>query len=96
MLSIEFNPMDIKKYLRNYKYIKLTKGGIIMKIREGAIPTTLGAVVAITGAIVDGVQMKKNNYNKSDLITMAAAGVVGFGLAHIVLGGIDLIEHRRR
>jgi len=27
---------------------------------------------------------------------VVAAGVVGFGAAHVVLGAIDLVEHKRR
>lgn len=67
-----------------------------MKIREGLIPTTLGTIVALSGAVVDGMQMKKRHSKKGDIIKMAAAGVVGFGLAHVVLGAIDLVEHRDR
>ncbi|MEK6265279.1 MAG: asparagine synthase, partial [Clostridium sp.] len=32
---------------------------------------------------------------KKNVIPMVEAGVIGFGLAHIVLGAIDLVEHRR-
>ncbi|MNH90228.1 hypothetical protein D3C87_616870 [compost metagenome] len=52
-------------------------------MREGLIPTVLGAVVSATAASMLGSRYK-----------MAATGVLGFGLAHIVLGTIDLIEHR--
>jgi hypothetical protein len=65
-----------------------------MKVREGLIPTTLGTIVAVSGAVVDGMQMKKRHSKRNDVVKMAAAGVVGFGLAHVVLGAIDLIEHR--
>lgn len=55
-------------------------------IREGLIPTVLGS--AVTAA---GYAMKlKNGSNK-----MLANTIFGFGLAHIVLGAIDLVEHRR-
>lgn len=53
-----------------------------MKIREGMIPTILGTVVTATGLSLKPVSTK------------IAWGVTGFGLAHIVLGAIDLIEHR--
>jgi hypothetical protein len=60
------------------------KGAVFMKTREGLIPTVLGTVVTAGG-----------------IALRAAApalgwGVAGFGLAHIVLGTIDLIEHRKR
>jgi hypothetical protein len=54
------------------------------KVREGMIPTVLGTAVTATGLAVR---------------TVAPAvgwGVAGFGLAHIVLGAIDLFEHRSR
>ena len=54
-----------------------------MKVREGLIPTVLGTAVTATG-----VMMKRR-----DITPLISAGIVGFGLAHIVLGAIDLIEH---
>ncbi|NLM34611.1 MAG: asparagine synthase [Clostridiales bacterium] len=62
-------------------------------MREGLIPTALGTIVTTAGAIADYKAMKMKHSKKNDIIRMAAAGVVGFGLAHIVLGTIDLIEH---
>lgn len=64
-------------------------------MREGLIPTALGTIVTTAGAIVDGMAMKERHSKKNDLVRMAAAGVIGFGLAHVVLGAIDLVEHRR-
>jgi len=55
-------------------------------IREGLIPTILGSAVTVTGYALK----QKSGSNK-----MIANTVFGFGLAHIVLGTIDLIEHRR-
>lgn len=55
------------------------------RIREGMIPTVLGT--AVTAA---GYAMKQNR--KID--KMVSNTVFGFGLAHIVLGAIDLVEHR--
>ncbi|OPA78497.1 asparagine synthase [Paenibacillus selenitireducens] len=53
-------------------------------MREGLIPTILGSAVSATGATL----LKNRRYK------VAAAGVLGFGLAHVVLGVIDLLEHR--
>lgn len=64
-----------------------------MIIKEGLIPTALGTIVTTAGAIVDYKAMQKRHSKKNDTLKMAAAGVVGFGLAHVVLGTIDLIEH---
>lgn len=52
-------------------------------MHEGLIPTVLGATVSATAAM-----MMKSRYRKT------ANGILGFGLAHLVLGAIDLIEHR--
>ncbi len=59
-------------------------------MREGLIPTILGSVVSVAGA-----SFSKNNMNKKNMLPMIEAGVIGFGLAHIVLGAIDLVEHKR-
>ena len=55
-------------------------------IREGLIPTILGS--AVTAA---GIALKQKGGSNN----MIANTVFGFGLAHIVLGAIDLVEHRR-
>ena len=52
-----------------------------MKMREGLFPTVLGTVVTATGLVVKNVSPS------------VGWGIVGFGLAHITLGTIDLIEH---
>ncbi|MED1470674.1 asparagine synthase [Bacillus salipaludis] len=57
-----------------------------MNIREGVIPAVLGTAVTTTGYALK----QKRGTNK-----MIANTVFGFGLAHIVLGSIDLIQHRR-
>lgn len=56
-----------------------------MDIREGAIPTALGT--AVTAA---GYAMKQTRGSNK----MIANTIFGFGLAHVVLGVIDLVEHR--
>ena len=57
-----------------------------MDIREGLIPAVLGSAVTATGYALK----QTRGANK-----MFADTLVGFGLAHIVLGAIDLVEHRR-
>jgi|GEM_PF-696217 len=63
----------------------ILKGEIIMSILEGAIYTALGTVVTGVGAAMVAMETAP----------MIAAGEVGFGAAHIVLGAIDLIEHKK-
>ncbi|GFZ88952.1 hypothetical protein GCM10008018_38890 [Paenibacillus marchantiophytorum] len=52
-------------------------------MREGLIPTVLGTVVSASGATLLSSKYK-----------LVGIGVLGFGLAHVVLGAIDLVEHR--
>ncbi|CAG7631423.1 asparagine synthase [Paenibacillus allorhizosphaerae] len=52
-------------------------------MREGLIPAVLGTAVTASGAVL------RNKF------PMVAAAAVGFGLAHVVLGAIDLVEHRK-
>lgn len=53
-------------------------------MREGLIPTVVGTAVTATGAAFRGKY------------PMASTAVMGFGLAHVVLGAIDLVEHRNQ
>lgn len=55
----------------------------MMHTREGLIPTILGTAVTTSGLAMKKILPKP-----------LAWGLVGFGLAHIVLGSIDLVEHR--
>lgn len=54
------------------------------KVREGLIPAVLGGVVTATGIALRPVG------------PAVSWGIAGFGLAHIVLGAIDLVGHRSR
>ncbi len=56
-------------------------------IREGLIPAVLGSAVTAAGFAMT----QKSGMNK-----MVANTIFGFGLAHIVLGAIDLVEHRSK
>lgn len=55
-------------------------------VREGLIPAVLGTAVTSAGVAL------RNNKNITPLLT---GSIIGFGLAHVVLGAIDLVEHRR-
>lgn len=63
-----------------------------MRIREGLIPIILGSAVTATGMALRSADMKKNGMSRREVAPMLMAGAIGFGLAHVVLGGIDLIE----
>ncbi|WP_459841617.1 asparagine synthase [Halanaerocella petrolearia] len=51
-------------------------------MREGFIPTVLGTIVTTLG-----ITLRSRD-------PILGWGVAGFGLAHIVLGAIDLFQHR--
>ncbi len=63
-------------------------------MREGFIPTVLGTAVTTAGAVLEGTTMRRGRKGQNGMMPMVAAGIIGFGLAHVVLGTIDLIEHR--
>jgi len=63
-----------------------------MLVREGTIPTLLGTGVTAAGVALKGMSMKQD---QRDIMPMLAAGIIGFGLAHIVLGTIDMIDDEK-
>ena len=50
-------------------------------MREGLVPTVLGTAVTATGLALRGSN------------PTLGWGIAGFGLAHVLLGAIDLVEH---
>ncbi|MDD2494476.1 MAG: asparagine synthase [Tissierellia bacterium] len=54
-----------------------------MYIKDGLIPTVLGTAVTATG-----LALRKTNLPES-----YRNGIIGFGLAHVVLGSIDLLNN---
>ncbi|WP_352419409.1 asparagine synthase [Proteiniborus sp.] len=63
-------------------------------VREGLIPTLLGTAVTGVALATRIPDVKKRGIQRNEIGTMIATGLVGFGLAHIVLGSIDLIQER--
>lgn len=61
-------------------------------MREGLIPTLLGSAVMATGAVMRGIDMEKRGMHKRDMMPLLGAGLLGFGLAHVVLGTQDLVR----
>lgn len=61
-------------------------------MRAGIIPTLLGT--AVTGATLyyNGDDLVKRSKRKRNVETMVATGLLGFGLAHVVLGGINMMK----
>lgn len=63
-----------------------------MRVKEGVIPTALGAIVT-AGALAARARDPRG-MKKKDMVPMVETAILGFGLAHIVLGTIDLIQDR--
>lgn len=61
------------------------EGTALNNIREGLIPTVLG-----TAATAVGYALAQNRR----IDPMISNTIFSFGLAHVVLGAIDLAEHR--
>lgn len=59
-------------------------------MRKGLIPVALGAVVTTTGILLDSKQSKCNLCERNDYTSLVGTFLVGLGVAHILLGGIDI------
>lgn len=63
-------------------------------MREGMIPTVLGTAVTGVALAMRTPDLMKSGIRKKEVGTMVATGLIGFGLAHVVLGSIDLFQSR--
>lgn len=63
-------------------------------MRKGLIPTLLGTAVTGVSLAARAPDISKRGIKKKEMGSMVATGLLGFGLAHIVLGSIDLITDR--
>lgn len=61
-------------------------------MRKGMIPTLLG--IAVTGSAIAMSDRDKleRGLKRRNIETTVATGLIGFGLAHIVLGGLDIFN----
>lgn len=59
---------------------------------KGIIPALVGT--ALTGATMytSGNQVMKKGKKKRHMETMIASGLLGFGIAHVLLGSIDMVK----
>lgn len=59
---------------------------------KGIIPALVGT--ALTGATLyrSGEDVYNKGKKKRHMGTMIASGLIGFGLAHVVLGSIDMVK----
>jgi len=61
-------------------------------MRKGLIPTLLGTAVMASGSMMRGIDMERHGMSKEDMMPMLGAGLIGFGLAHVILGTKDLTK----
>jgi hypothetical protein len=64
-------------------------------MKDGLIPTALGTVVTASAIALRTMDLGKKGIKQKDIIPMVETAVIGFGLAHIVLGTIDLVQNKR-
>ncbi len=62
-------------------------------MQKGLIPTLLGTAVLASGSMLRGIDMERHGMNRKDILPAVAAGLVGFGLAHVILGAKDLASN---
>jgi hypothetical protein len=82
-MSLRLAVHNIQPFDHNKPCLSKPKLKGVLSMREGLIPAVLGTVVSASGAALLSSKYK-----------LAATGILGFGLAHLVLGAIDLVEHR--
>ncbi len=63
-------------------------------MREGLLPTSLGIGVTAAAAALRMRDIRRHGMDKGSFIPMAETALLGFGAAHIVLGAIDLVQHK--
>lgn len=63
-------------------------------MRKGIIPTVLGTVVTGAALYSKAPDLKVKKLKKMDTETMLISGILGFGLANMVLGSMNLINNK--
>ncbi len=61
-------------------------------MKKGVIPSLLGTAVTGATLYMNGQDIMKRSKRKNNIESMIATGLLGFGLAHVVLGGIDMFK----
>lgn len=61
-------------------------------MKKGLIPAIVGTAVAGAAMYRNGNDVVKLGKKKRNIEGMVATGLLGFGLAHILLGGIGMRE----
>ncbi len=61
-------------------------------MKQGVIPTLLGTAVTGATLYMNGQDIMKRSKRKSNVETMVATGLLGFGIAHVLLGSMDMFK----
>ncbi len=65
-------------------------GGKDMK--QGIIPTLLGTAVTGATLYMSGEDIMKRGRKRNNVESLIASGLLGFGIAHVLLGGMDMFR----
>lgn len=63
-------------------------------MREGLIPTALGTAVTAGAVALRARDLRKKGIQSKSIVPMLETAALGFGLAHVVLGTIDLLQDK--
>ena len=61
-------------------------------MRAGIIPALLGTAVTGATLYMNGEDIVKKSKRKRNVESMVATGLLGFGIAHVVLGSINMMK----
>lgn len=64
-------------------------------MRNGLITTALGTAVTASSVALRASDLKNRKVYKKNIVPMIETAALGFGLAHMVLGTVDLLQNRR-
>ncbi|MFL0198088.1 asparagine synthase [Clostridium sp. WILCCON 0269] len=64
-------------------------------MKNGLITAALGAAVTTGAVALRAADIRNRGMQSRNIIPMVETAALGFGLAHVVLGTIDLLQSRR-
>lgn len=64
-------------------------------MKKGIVTTALGTAVTAGAVAFRAADIRNRGIRRKDVLPRVETAVLGFGLAHIVLGTIDMLRYRR-
>ncbi|SCH02891.1 MULTISPECIES: asparagine synthase [unclassified Romboutsia] len=61
-------------------------------MKKGLLPVALGTLVTTAGIVIDCNQSKCQMCKGNDYLSLTGTFLLGLGVAHILLGGIDIVK----